>query len=142
MAIDWLAGYAAVVSTIVAIQQIARELPSVQIRVARNSYIIRHGSPPEPVLSVTIGNAGRRPVTIEEVSFIAKGTYIDIPSIWVQQTGFTLEDGQSRTLYHPENGAIPPEPDFQARDTLGRWWPRGRGLRLRARRRRMRRGDS
>jgi hypothetical protein len=78
-------------------------------------------------------------VTIEEVAFIARGEYISTPSTWVDQMGFTLEDGQSRTLYHPENGVIPPHARFQARDTLGRWWPRGRGLRLRIRRWRMRR---
>jgi len=50
--------------------------------------------------------------------------------------------GRARTLYHPEDGLIPPDANFQARDTLGRWWPRGRGLRLRVRRRRMRRSDS
>jgi hypothetical protein len=142
MAIDWLAAYAAGVSTILASQQIVRELPSVKIRVSRDSSIIRHGLPPAPVISVTIGNVGRRPVTIEEVAYIAKGTYISGSKILAQQTPFTLEDGQTRTLYHPEDGLIPPDANFQARDTLGRWWPRGRGLRLRVRRRRMRRSDS
>ena len=45
MAIDWLAAYAAGVSTILASQQIVRELPSVKIRVSRDSSIIRHGLP-------------------------------------------------------------------------------------------------
>ena len=139
MAIDWLAAYAAGVATIVGGQQIARELPSIRIRVARNAGIIWQSQTREEALSVTIGNAGRRPVTIEEVAFIAKGEYLSTPSTWVDQTGFTLEYGQSRTLYHPENGLIPPDAKFQARDTLGRWWPRGRGLRLRIRRWRMRR---
>jgi hypothetical protein len=116
-----------------------RELPSIRIRVSRNTGIIWHSQTREEALSVTISNAGKRPVTIEEVAFIAKGGYITTPSTWVDQTGFTLEDGQSRTLYHPENGLIPPDASFQARDTLGRWWPRGRGLRLRIHRWRMRR---
>jgi hypothetical protein len=118
-------------------QQIARELPSIRIRVSRNSIIIRPGYLPEPVLSVTIGNEGRRPVTIEGVSFIAEDTFIGTPSIWVEQAPFTLADGDARTLYHPENGAIPADAAFLARDVLGRWWPRRRRLRLRIRRWRM-----
>jgi hypothetical protein len=100
MAIDWLAAYAAGVATIVGGQQIARELPSIRIRVSRNAGIIWQSQTREEALSVTIGNAGRRPVTIEEVAFIAKSEYLSTPSTWVDQTGFTLEDGQSRTLYH------------------------------------------
>lgn len=85
MGISWLAAYAAGVSTIVGAQQIMRELPRVQIRVTRNSNIIQPGMPPQPVLSVNIGNGGRRPVTIEEVSFIAKGVFLSTPSIWMNQ---------------------------------------------------------
>jgi hypothetical protein len=100
MAIDWLAAYAR------EYRRFSRRsrscgLPSVKIRVSRDSSIIRHGLPPAPVISVTIGNVGRRPVTIEEVAYIAKGTYISGSKILAQQTPFTLEDGQTRTLYHP-----------------------------------------
>lgn len=118
-----------------------RELPRVWIRVTRNSNIIQPGMPPGPVLSVSIGNDGRRPVTIEEVSFIAKGTFLGTPAMWVNQTGFTLEDGQVRTLYHPENRVIPADALFLSRDTLGRRWPRRRGLRLSFRRKRYRRSS-
>jgi hypothetical protein len=39
-------------------------------------------------------------VTIEGVSFLSKGTVIlGTPSLWVDQAGFTLEDGQAHTLY-------------------------------------------
>lgn len=138
MAIEWLAAYAAGVSTIVGAQQIARELPSIRIRVTRNASIIQPGVPTQPVLSVSIGNGGMRPVTIEEVSFISKETFLGTPSMWVNQTGFTLEDGQAHTLYHLETRAIPADAVF-ARDTLGRWWPRRRKLRLRIRRWRWRR---
>ena len=66
-------------------------------------------------------------------------SWIGTPSIWVEQTPLTLGDGQARTLYHPEIGAIPADAAFLARDVLGRWWPRRRRLHLRIRRRRMRR---
>jgi hypothetical protein len=77
---------------------------------------------------VTIGNGGRRPVTIEEVAFIAKGEYLSTPSTWVDQTGFTLEDA-SRGRCTTRRTALSRRTKFQARDTLGRWWPRGHGLR-------------
>jgi hypothetical protein len=72
-------------------------------------------------------------------SFTASDTYISTPSIWVEQTPFTLDDGAARTLYHPENGTIPANAVFVARDVLGRWWPHRRTIRLRLRRWRMQR---
>lgn len=145
MAVDWglvLASYAAGVSTIVGAQGILRELPWVRIRTVRDATIRQHGKPPQPVLIVSVANGGRRPVTIEMVSFIAKGNYLSTPSIWVSELPVTLHDGEAHSLYHPENGTIPQDAVFLARDKLGRWWPRRRELRLRFRRRRYRTGSS
>ena len=53
-----------------------------------------------------------------------------------------FEDGQTRALYHPDNGAIPTDASLQARDPVGRWWPLGRRMRLRIGRFRARRRGS
>jgi hypothetical protein len=63
---DWLAAYPAGVSTVLAGQQIRRELPSMRIRTSRDTRIMQSGQASEPVLSVTVANHGRRPVTVEE----------------------------------------------------------------------------
>ena len=52
MAIDWLAAYAAGAATIVGGQQIARELPSIRIRVSRNAGTIWQSQTREEALSV------------------------------------------------------------------------------------------
>lgn len=134
---DWrtiVAGYAAGVSTVVGAQQVVRELPSVKIRAVRGATIHWPGAPPESILIVDVINAGRRPVTIEQVAYISPEAYLSIPSIWVEGV-FTLHEGDRRSLRHPENGTIPEGALFAVRDTLGRWWPRRRGLRIRLRRR-------
>jgi hypothetical protein len=121
-----IALYAAGVSTVVAAQQIAREFPSVRVRTLRDASIRHVNQPPEPILILDVVNAGRRRVTINMVAFSSPRHFLEVPSIWVQEWPFTLGDGDAKTLTHPENGTIPADAVFAARDSLGRWWPRQR----------------
>lgn len=121
-----VAVYAAGVSTVVAAQQVVRELPSVRVRAMRGASLIRHGQPSEAILIVDVVNAGRRRVVIDQVAFASSDHFLSIPSIWVGEWPFMLGEGELKSLRHPENGTIPDDAIFLARDTVGRWWPRHR----------------
>jgi hypothetical protein len=136
--VDWgtvVAAYAAGVSTIVGGQQVLRELPRVRVRLTRQATTFT-GTERRSVLVVSVANGGRRPVTIEEVYFMSSDHYRSTPSTWLYGAPpFTLLDSERRSLLHEENGAVPDDAVFLVRDSLGRWWPRRRGLRVRVRRR-------
>jgi hypothetical protein len=128
-----IATYAAIVSTVSVAVTIIRGLPSIRISVTRQAHLVRQGKT-IPVLSVRVTNAGREPVEVLGLAYLCSNPYFNIPPPWVSQLPFTLRPGESKELLHPEDGTIPEDAAFIARDAVGRWWPRRRRLRVRLRR--------
>ena len=124
-----IAGYAAGVSTIVALRQILVELPKVRIGVFRDAQLMPQGT---RVMVLDVTNAGRRPVIVNMVGYLgSEEVFLGIPILWGQEVPFRLEEGETRSLQiDPSQLVIPEDAVFVARDTVGRWWPRRRRLQV------------
>jgi hypothetical protein len=131
---DWttiIAAYAAGVSSLVGLQTIFRDLPQVKIQVREGAHLIDHRADTrQEIVWVTVVNAGRRPVRIQEVSWLVRDPRYsrDIPSVWVDQIPKTaLGEGQSFDLTL-DAALFPKGSTVVARDNVGRWWPRRRRI--------------
>ena|SRR5438270_8931342 len=137
MAFPWTAvigGYAAGVSTIVALRQMLVELPSVRIQSNPDAVIIGPLEAGKQVHAVAITNVGRWPVTITFVGFLPSDGFMSMPGVFSQELPFTLHEAEQKSLkIDLEIFDIPGGATFFARDNADRWWPRRRRVRVRLR---------
>jgi hypothetical protein len=143
---DWqaiIAGYAAVVATIIGARQLLTDLPHVNVSVSERSQIWGGppGTPPDEVTSVTVTNAGRRPAIITPVAFMPpKRGWIATPHQILQQVPFTLGEGENKTLvlhkkfFDSKNPGPPSGSVWIVGDSLGHNWPRKARVRVGLRR--------
>jgi len=132
-----VAGYAAGVSTIVGLRQILVDMPRVLVSHYEPS-LFQGGQKVGDLHSVEVINAGRRPITIVQVAFLAPAAFMHLPGDWVHagEVPFILHEGQYRTLVLRKDQLqreIPAGAIWVAKDSVGRWWPRKFRLRVRVR---------
>lgn len=145
---DWsalVAGYAATVATWVAIHQFWTDRPRVIIETHMAEIVEGPNRDRRPVFDLTVVNAGRRVVWIDQPMFVEKDASIWIPHEWVQAGvyPFSLGESEKKTLLLnaevPRTSATKKGTFVLLRDSAGRYWPRLNRWRMRWRRLRNRR---